>query len=93
LPNERVGGKISTATPVLWLGIALRAPKKEEQEMSDEIRPEDEVEAHGPYTDAPVTDAPVADATADEEPDVEAHGPLTDAPVTDAPFTEAPVTD
>jgi hypothetical protein len=61
--------------------------------MSDEIRPEDEVEAHGPYTDAPVTDAATAAATSDEEPDVEAHGPFTDAPFTDAPVTDAPVTD
>jgi hypothetical protein len=39
------------------------APKKEEHGMSDEIRSTDEdVEAHGPFTDGPFTDGPVTDA-------------------------------
>ena len=50
--------------------------------MSDETRPEEEVEAHGPLAEAQQpkargAEAPTAEAT-DDEPDVEAHGPLGD---------------
>jgi hypothetical protein len=46
--------------------------------MSDEIRPEDEVEGHSLYEkpgqEGPGFEGPVVDATEDDEPEVEGHG-------------------
>ena len=44
--------------------------------MSDEIRPEDEVEAHDSVALEVGVVAPEREATGDEEPDFEAHGPV-----------------
>ena len=43
--------------------------------MSDEIRAEDEVEAHGPLPEGPL-------------PEVEAHGPLPEGPLPEGPLPE-----
>ncbi len=54
--------------------------------MSDETtRPEDEVEAHGPFAgESPTMDSPTMDRTSDD--DVEAHGPFAgESPTMDAP--------
>ena len=76
----------------------IQRQTKEEHEMSDEYRPEDEVEAHGPVIpDAPFTEGPQSGAS-EEEPDFEAHGPVGlgpagAAPVTEGPGSAAPVTE
>ena len=65
--------------------------------MTDEIRAEDEVEAHGPLAGAaadaaaagPTFGGPTLGAT-DDEPDVEAHGPLGMGPEKDGPAFEGP---
>ena len=55
--------------------------------MSDEIRPEDEVEAHGVVADADaVLDGSTAAAADDQEPDVEAHGNVMNAPTQAIPL-------
>ena len=64
--------------------------------MSEEIRPEDEVEAHGPVTgEGPGFEEPAAAAAAaaasDDEPDFEAHGPLGMGPAASSPVGESPV--
>ena len=47
--------------------------------MSDEIRSEDEVEAHsGPFIENPIVDNPLVEATEDDEADFEAHGVLVE---------------
>ena len=53
--------------------------------MSDETtRPEDEVEAHGPFAEGPTAEGPTAEGptaeATDDEPDVEAHGPFAEGP-------------
>ena len=56
--------------------------------MSDEIRPEDEVEAHGPFAEGPTAEGPrprVPRRGDEDEPDVEAHGPVGMGPVGRAP--------
>jgi len=61
--------------------------------MSDEIRPEDEVEAHGAPAmgpDAAFAEGSTVGAADDQEPDVEAHGLLTEAPNVAAPNVAAP---
>lgn len=61
--------------------------------MSDEYRPEDEVEGHGPLIpDNPFTEGPESEAG--DEPDFEAHGPLIpDSPLTEGPRQQTPVTE
>ncbi len=56
--------------------------------MSDEIRAEDEVEAHGPFAEnvkgptaeGPFAEGPTAEAT-DDDSDFEAHGPFAEGPL------------
>ena len=71
--------------------------EKEEQEMSDEIRPDEEVEAHGPVFDGPGAEGPGAEgpgAEATDDPDVEAHafrmGPGAEGPGAEGPGAEGP---
>jgi hypothetical protein len=59
--------------------------------MSDEIRSEDEVEAHDPVgLERPGAPGPELEATIDEEPDFEAHGPVGLGPKRMSPLTDGP---
>jgi hypothetical protein len=74
--------------------------RKEEHGMSDETRPEEEVEAHGPVglegpgLEGPGLEGPGLEgpaASSDEEPDVEAHGPVgLEGPGLEGPGLEGP---
>ena len=59
--------------------------------MSDEIRPEDEIDAHDSVgLEGPGLVAAEMEATGDEEPDFEAHGPVGLGPGAMGPAVESP---
>ena len=59
--------------------------------MSDEVRPDDEIEGHDSFgLEEPGLAASEIEATGDEEPDFEAHGPVGLGPGAMGPAMEGP---